>query len=154
VGEFEGDKEAFVEKVRGGVETDYGVYEGEIDPHTITVRTLASLSNHGHFACLHRAAVSGVAVGGVRNDMKSTDEGGGCVGDIGEVFTKFDVRVKEGKKRMVRRLFAKLGFHVVDLVRTRYGEMCLGTLGEGEWRWGTTEEEDWARGVMENPIVE
>jgi cytidylate kinase len=44
------------------------------------------------------------------------------------------IRVGEGRKHEVRRLFAAGGYHVERLVRTRLGSLSLGGLREGEWR--------------------
>ena len=44
------------------------------------------------------------------------------------------VRVGEGRKHEVRRLFAAGGYHVDRLVRTRLGSLSLDGLREGEWR--------------------
>lgn len=44
------------------------------------------------------------------------------------------VRIGEGRKREVRRLFAAVDIHVERLVRTRIGPLELGGLREGEWR--------------------
>jgi 23S rRNA pseudouridine2605 synthase len=44
------------------------------------------------------------------------------------------VRVGEGRKHEVRRLFAAGGYHVERLVRTRLGSLSLDGLREGEWR--------------------
>ena len=44
------------------------------------------------------------------------------------------LRVGEGRKHEVRRLFAAGGYHVERLVRTRLGSLALDGLREGEWR--------------------
>ncbi len=44
------------------------------------------------------------------------------------------VRVGEGRKHEVRRLFAAGGYHVERLVRTRLGSLSLDGLRTGEWR--------------------
>jgi len=44
------------------------------------------------------------------------------------------VRIGEGRKHEVRRLFAAGGYHVARLVRTRLGSLSLDGLREGEWR--------------------
>jgi 23S rRNA pseudouridine2605 synthase len=44
------------------------------------------------------------------------------------------VRVGEGRKHEVRRLFAAGGYHVERLVRTRLGSLSLDGLRQGEWR--------------------
>lgn len=44
------------------------------------------------------------------------------------------VRIGEGRKREVRRLFAAVDLRVERLVRTRIGALALTALHEGEWR--------------------
>ncbi|MGH2358090.1 MAG: (d)CMP kinase, partial [Candidatus Limnocylindria bacterium] len=44
------------------------------------------------------------------------------------------VRIGEGRKREVRRLFEATGHRVLRLVRTRLGPLTLDGLGSGEWR--------------------
>jgi 23S rRNA pseudouridine2605 synthase len=44
------------------------------------------------------------------------------------------VRIGEGRKREVRRIFDAAGAHVDRLVRTRIGTLTLDGLREGEWR--------------------
>lgn len=46
----------------------------------------------------------------------------------------FDIEMAEGRKREVRRICAASGFYVVDLKRTAYGPLKLGSLPEGSWR--------------------
>ena len=49
-------------------------------------------------------------------------------------YTKVRVIVSEGKKRHLRRLFAKSGCPVSDLQRIRIGSITLGRLQEGSYR--------------------
>ena len=44
------------------------------------------------------------------------------------------LQLHEGRKHIVRRLFEKLGFFVVRLVRTKIGRLQLGSLKQGKWR--------------------
>jgi len=44
------------------------------------------------------------------------------------------VRVAEGRKREVRRIFAAIGLQVRRLVRTAFGTLTLDGLGSGAWR--------------------
>jgi len=48
--------------------------------------------------------------------------------------------LKEGKKRQIRRMCDAVGLHVTGLKRVRVGELRLGKLSEGEWRFVKSEE--------------
>lgn len=48
--------------------------------------------------------------------------------------------LKEGKKRQIRRMCEAVGLHVTGLKRVRVGELRLGKLKEGEWRFVKAEE--------------
>jgi 23S rRNA pseudouridine2605 synthase len=50
---------------------------------------------------------------------------------------KFTVTLKEGKKRQLRRMFQKMGGRVIDLNRTRIGNLKLQNLRLeiGKWKW-------------------
>jgi 23S rRNA pseudouridine2604 synthase len=43
--------------------------------------------------------------------------------------------LREGKKRQIRRMCDAVGLHVIGLKRVRVGELRLGKLKEGEWRY-------------------
>lgn len=51
-----------------------------------------------------------------------------------------EIVIHEGRKRQVRRMFASLGYYVVELCRIRQGSMVLGSLEPGAWRFLTKEE--------------
>ena len=46
----------------------------------------------------------------------------------------YSITIHEGKKRQVRRMFAALGYNVLELKRIRLGSLKLGSLPEGEIR--------------------
>jgi 23S rRNA pseudouridine2605 synthase len=46
----------------------------------------------------------------------------------------YSVTIHEGKKRQIRRMFAALGYNVLELKRIRLGSLRLGSLPEGEIR--------------------
>jgi 23S rRNA pseudouridine2605 synthase len=48
--------------------------------------------------------------------------------------TELGVTLCEGKNRQVRRMFAKCGYKVLSLTRTRIGKLNLKGLGEGDYR--------------------
>lgn len=54
--------------------------------------------------------------------------------DRGEAGAWVRVRIGEGRKREVRRLFEAVGCRVERLVRTRVGSLTLAGLREGQWR--------------------
>jgi 23S rRNA pseudouridine2605 synthase len=56
------------------------------------------------------------------------------VREAGESGAWLRVRVGEGRKREVRRIFAAVRLRVLRLVRVRFGELTLAGLAPGEWR--------------------
>jgi 23S rRNA pseudouridine2605 synthase len=52
----------------------------------------------------------------------------------------YSVTIHEGRKRQVRRMFASLGYRVLELKRVRFGSLRLGTLAEGDVRELTRSE--------------
>ena len=54
--------------------------------------------------------------------------------DRSEVGSWLRVRIGEGRKREVRRLFEHIDCRVERLVRTRIGDLTLAGLREGQWR--------------------
>ena len=46
-----------------------------------------------------------------------------------------EVILREGRKRQIRRMFLKFGYNVMALKRIKEGELCLGSLPEGKWRF-------------------
>jgi 23S rRNA pseudouridine2605 synthase len=57
------------------------------------------------------------------------------------------IAVTEGKHRMVRRMLNNCGHPVLELRRVQFGEVKLGGLKEGEFRFLTEEEEGWVQGL-------
>ena len=49
-------------------------------------------------------------------------------------------RLREGRKRELRRMFKYMGFRVLALKRVKLGSLHLGHLKKGEWRYLTGEE--------------
>lgn len=66
----------------------------------------------------------GVKVEGRKVDVK----------DIAVNGKKVTLKIHEGRKHIVRKLFFHLGYRVVDLQRARVGNLGLSGLKEGEWR--------------------
>lgn len=49
--------------------------------------------------------------------------------------TTYKVIIKEGKKRQIRKMFEAVGFTVLYLKRERIGNLSLGDLETGQWRY-------------------
>jgi 23S rRNA pseudouridine2605 synthase len=62
------------------------------------------------------------------------------VKDIRGEHSLVEVELHEGRNRIVRRMFDEVGFPVVELVRTQFGPIRLGTLSPGEVRKLNREE--------------
>ena len=54
--------------------------------------------------------------------------------------TKFEVVIHEGKKRQVRLMFKAVGHPVIRLKRIRIGNLGLGNLPQGQYRFLTPQE--------------
>ena len=54
--------------------------------------------------------------------------------------TQFEVVIHEGKKRQVRLMFKAVGHSVIRLKRTRIGNLGLGNLAQGQYRFLTASE--------------
>lgn len=66
---------------------------------------------------------------------------------VGKDRTYMKVMLREGKNREIRRVFAKLGYPVIELKRIRIGELTLHGLRVGEWRFLQRHEVDGLRAV-------
>ncbi len=51
-----------------------------------------------------------------------------------------EITLREGRKRQIKRMFAALGYRVLDLKRISEGFLDLGQLRQGKWRSLTQEE--------------
>jgi 23S rRNA pseudouridine2605 synthase len=54
--------------------------------------------------------------------------------DVGKESSLVQVELHEGRNRIVRRMFDAVGHPVVELVRTQFGPIRLGTLAQGDKR--------------------
>jgi 23S rRNA pseudouridine2605 synthase len=54
--------------------------------------------------------------------------------------TELELTIREGKKRQIRRMMAVTGHPVRRLMRVAIGNLTLGNLKQGEWRYLTHEE--------------
>ncbi len=48
---------------------------------------------------------------------------------------KFEITIKEGRKRQIRRMCNAVGLKVIRLIRLNIGGLKLGNLAAGEWRY-------------------
>jgi 23S rRNA pseudouridine2605 synthase len=48
--------------------------------------------------------------------------------------------MREGRKRQIREIANQLDYHVISLVRVRFGPLKLGNLKPGHWRHLTNRE--------------
>ncbi len=53
--------------------------------------------------------------------------------------------ISEGKNRQIRRMFEALGKNVTYLKRVAFGDIMLGNLKKGSWRYLTTEETEYLK---------
>lgn len=68
-------------------------------------------------------------------------------------YARLKVIINEGQNRELRRFFGYFDLEVMDLKRTAFGRVTLGTLGEGKWRYfSNSEYEDLRDFLKENNI--
>ncbi|MDP8238770.1 MAG: pseudouridine synthase [Candidatus Hatepunaea meridiana] len=53
---------------------------------------------------------------------------------------KFAITIHEGRKRIIRKLFTKVGYRLIELKRVSIGSVGLGRLSVGKWRYLTDKE--------------
>jgi 23S rRNA pseudouridine2605 synthase len=51
-----------------------------------------------------------------------------------------EITIREGRKRQVRRMMDAINHPVIKLTRTRFGNLSIGRLKSGEWRFLTQKE--------------
>lgn len=73
---------------------------------------------------------------GVFLDSKNTAACRVTIKDGNEV----EITIHEGRKRQIKRMFAKTGYRVTELKRLKEGGLSLGDLPEESWRFLTKEE--------------
>jgi len=57
-----------------------------------------------------------------------------------DTLSRFEITIYEGRNRQVRRMFETIGKEVVFLKRVSVGDLKLGGLGRGLWRYLTDKE--------------
>ena len=67
------------------------------------------------------------------------------VTEKGEGFTKMEVTIYEGKNREIHKMFETVGKNVVFLKRIKIGDLKLGGLGRGAYRYLTPKEVDYLK---------
>jgi 23S rRNA pseudouridine2605 synthase len=99
----------------------------------------------------YTAVVEGTPSAGALRALRTgveLEDGPACAVRVGSVrsagtsagTSAVTIVVKEGRKRMVRRMLAEVGHPVVRLVRTRIGPLRDARLAPGEWRVLTGDE--------------
>lgn len=58
----------------------------------------------------------------------------------GEKNAWLEIILDEGKNRQIRRILAELNFDVLRLIRTQVGDLKLGELAKGQWRYLSNDE--------------
>jgi len=87
----------------------------------------------------HPVAYQGVRYRGAKTEILSDD---------GEGRGKLSVTIGDGKNREVRNMCAAVGLKVLRLLRVSQGELRLGNLPEGEWRYLTKKETEYLRNLQ------
>ena len=87
----------------------------------------------------HPLSFQGVNYKGAKTEILSDD---------GEGRGKLSVTIGDGKNREVRNMCAAVGLKVLRLLRVSQGELRLGNLPVGEWRYLTKKETDYLRNLQ------
>ena len=66
-----------------------------------------------------------------------------CAGEV----ALLEITIREGRNRQVRRMCETAGLHVTRLKRIAEGQLRLGSLPPGKWRYLTGEEAAYVRGL-------
>ena len=61
-----------------------------------------------------------------------------------------DITIHEGKNRQIRKMCSAIGHKVIRLKRTKIGEIGLGRLKAGEWRYLKNSEIEYLKGNIKN----
>ncbi len=77
---------------------------------------------------------------GIELDGKKTQPSKIRILDMGKKTTFIEIKLKEGKKRQIRRMLKEVGYEVKKLRRVKFGPIKLGRLKKGEWRYLTKKE--------------
>lgn len=77
---------------------------------------------------------------GVMIDGKKTNKAKVVLVDFNDNISRIRVTISEGRNRQVRRMFEAVGKEVIFLKRERIGDLKLGGLSRGKWRYLTDEE--------------
>ena len=68
-------------------------------------------------------------------------------------YTKIKAIINEGQNRELRRFFGYFDLEVVDLKRTAFGRVTLGTLKPGKWRYLDSSEYDDLRDFLKQENI-
>lgn len=72
---------------------------------------------------------------GIKLDDGAVVQGEGRIVTSGQQSSVFELKLKEGRKREIKRMCHQLGFRVTDLVRTHFAHLTTRGLDWGEWRY-------------------
>lgn len=75
-------------------------------------------------------------------DGKMTSPAGVRILQVKDTIATLEITIHEGRNRQIRRLCEHAGLTVTRLQRIRMGQLSLGTLAVGKWRYLTEEELD------------
>jgi 23S rRNA pseudouridine2605 synthase len=77
---------------------------------------------------------------GIKLEKDIVARGEGKIIKKGEEKSVFEVKLKEGRKREVKRMCQTVGFSVIGLIRTKFAHLTTQGLNEGQWRYLTERE--------------
>lgn len=109
-----------------------------------------------HYEALVQGQPASAALSALRHGVVITEDNGrrhktaparlGQIRHEGE-YTRLALTIHEGRKRQVRRMLAAVGLPVLALKRVGIGDLTLGNLAPGKWRYLNEEEVAALRGM-------
>lgn len=95
---------------------------------------------HVQINCIPDTASLTAMMSGVESDGQTLAAKAARLLRQGEKNAWLEIVLDEGRNRQIRRLLSALDINVLRLVRTAIGDLALGDLPKGQWRWLSASE--------------
>ncbi len=126
IGRLDYDTTGLILLTNDGELTNILTHPGSRVPKTYLAKLDKIITMEDFFAIKNGVSIDGRVLKVSHVKIKKKDE------KKGNCFV--ELTITEGRNRIIRKLFEQLGYDVVKLTRTHYGNLSLGTLLSGEYR--------------------